>query len=256
MPPTTVIIGAILSATPRGYADRLAVAPASQIRSDAAIQSAGGALPVQIRGSTRRLGRVADRRPRCAGDPRRRARHSSPGAAPPVASERVLATVMFTDIVGSTELAGAARRRALEGAAAPARRRRCASEVAKHRGRVVKSLGDGALALFDGPSRAIGCARRRQRAACVALGLRVRAGLHTGECELLPGEDVGGIAVHIAARIAALAERRRGARERHGPRPLGRLAVHAREPRRAAAQGRRGALAASPSGWRGRRRET
>jgi class 3 adenylate cyclase len=126
------------------------------------------------------------------------------GTKPPVPSERVLATVMFTDIVGSTELAGRlgdARWKEL------LRRHDVVlhEEVAKHRGRVVKSLGDGALTLFDGPSRAIGCAvavseRLRE------LGLRVRAGLHAGECELLPGEDVGGIAVHIAARIAALAQ--------------------------------------------------
>ncbi len=67
-----------------------------------------------------------------------------------------------------------------------------------------KSLGDGALALFDGPSRALGCALAI-RTGLAELGLHTRAGLHTGECERLAGEDVGGIAVHIAARIAALA---------------------------------------------------
>ncbi|HXB15048.1 MAG TPA: adenylate/guanylate cyclase domain-containing protein [Solirubrobacteraceae bacterium] len=126
------------------------------------------------------------------------------GSAPSLAGERVLATVMFTDIVGSTELAGAlgdARWREL------LRRHDVVlhEEVAKHRGRVVKSLGDGALALFDGPTRAISCAVGVSEA-LRALGLRIRAGLHAGECELLPGEDVGGIAVHIAARITALAE--------------------------------------------------
>ena len=125
------------------------------------------------------------------------------GVRPPTPSERVLATVLFTDIVGSTERAstlGDARWRALlERHDALLRR-----EVARHRGRVVKSLGDGALALFDGPSRAIGCAQ----AVCGALpaiGLQARAGLHTGECELLAHGDIGGMAVHIAARIAALA---------------------------------------------------
>jgi len=111
---------------------------------------------------------------------------------------------MFTDIVGSTQLAGElgdARWREL------LRRHDLvlAEEVAKHRGRVVKSLGDGALALFDRPTRAIGCAVAAGEA-LRALGLLIRAGLHAGECELLPGGDVGGIAVHIAARITALAE--------------------------------------------------
>jgi class 3 adenylate cyclase len=110
---------------------------------------------------------------------------------------------MFTDIVGSTEIAvrlGDARWGELL-------RRHDAlvrEEVAAHGGRVVKSLGDGALTVFDGPSRAMACAvavgeRARE------LGLRLRAGVHAGECELL-GEDIAGIAVHIAARIAALAE--------------------------------------------------
>jgi class 3 adenylate cyclase len=123
--------------------------------------------------------------------------------ARPPASERVLAAVMFTDIVGSTEIAvrlGDARWGELL-------RRHDAlvrEEVAAHGGRVVKSLGDGALTVFDGPSRAMACAvavgeRARE------LGLRLRAGVHAGECELL-GEDIAGIAVHIAARIAALAE--------------------------------------------------
>jgi class 3 adenylate cyclase len=125
------------------------------------------------------------------------------GARAPAASKRVLATVMFTDIVGSTELAaglGDTRWRELLARHDEVVR----EEVERHGGRVVKSLGDGALALFDGPSRAIGCA--------VSLGPRlaeldlpIRAGLHAGECELAADGDVGGIAVHIAARIAALA---------------------------------------------------
>jgi class 3 adenylate cyclase len=125
------------------------------------------------------------------------------GASASAASERVLATVLFTDIVGSTRLAGElgdARWRALLDRHDAVLDR----AVALHRGRVVKSLGDGALALFDGPSRAIACAvalREELR----GLGLEMRAGLHTGECELLAREDVGGIAVHIGARICALA---------------------------------------------------
>ncbi len=125
------------------------------------------------------------------------------GARPPAASERVLATVLFTDIVGSTARAaqiGDAPWRALL-----ARHDEIvAAEVARHRGRVVKSLGDGALALFDGPSRAIGAALAI-RARVAALEIDVRAGLHAGECELAGDGDVGGMAVNIAARIAAIA---------------------------------------------------
>ncbi len=140
------------------------------------------------------------------GEPGRAAREIEDfltGSRPPAPSERMLATVLFTDIVGSTELAaklGDARWRVLLERHDTLLER----EVARHRGRVVKSLGDGALALFDGPSRALGCALAI-RAGLAELGMHARAGLHTGECELLAGEDVGGIAVHIAARIAALA---------------------------------------------------
>lgn len=125
------------------------------------------------------------------------------GSRAPEPSERVLATVLFTDIVSSTERAAELGdgdwRALLERHDAIV-----ADEVSRHRGRVVKSLGDGALAVFDGPSRALGCAQ----SICTgvrSLGLQARAGLHTGECELLGDGDVGGIAVHIAARIAALA---------------------------------------------------
>jgi pimeloyl-ACP methyl ester carboxylesterase len=117
--------------------------------------------------------------------------------------DRVLATVMFTDIVGSTERAaqiGDARWRALLAAHHDAVRR----EVAHSRGRYVKTLGDGCLATFDGPARAIRCGAAIADGAR-ADGLEVRVGLHTGEMELM-GDDVGGIAVHIAARVGALAE--------------------------------------------------
>jgi class 3 adenylate cyclase len=73
----------------------------------------------------------------------------------------------------------------------------------RHRGREVKTIGDGFLATFDGPARAIRCASTI-RANAPGLGLDVRAGLHTGECELI-GEDIGGLGVHIGARVAALA---------------------------------------------------
>jgi class 3 adenylate cyclase len=116
--------------------------------------------------------------------------------------DRVLATVMFVDVVGSTERASAlgdARWRELLDRYYAAVRK----ELLAFRGREVDSAGDGLLATFDGPTRAIRCAcsvRDRLR----QLGLGVRIGLHTGECELV-GEGVGGIAVHIGARIAATA---------------------------------------------------
>jgi class 3 adenylate cyclase len=117
--------------------------------------------------------------------------------------DRVLATVMFTDIVRSTERAaemGDLRWRALLNNYYGAVRK----ELSAFRGREVNTTGDGLLATFDGPNRAIRCAcsvREKLR----PLGLEVRTGLHTGECELI-GDDVGGIAVHIAARVAASAE--------------------------------------------------
>jgi len=117
--------------------------------------------------------------------------------------DRVLATVLFTDIVDSTrqaaEVGDAAWRRLLEQHDELVR-----EEVAKAGGRVVKSLGDGVLAVFAGPARAIACAQALI-SGVAELGLSLRAGVHTGECEVL-GDDLGGIAVHIGARVGALAE--------------------------------------------------
>jgi class 3 adenylate cyclase len=116
--------------------------------------------------------------------------------------DRVLATVMFTDIVGSTERAaelGDAHWRELLAAHQTAVR----AELTRFRGLEVKTLGDGFLATFDGPARAIRCGHAIATGAR-ALGFEVRVGLHTGEVELI-GDDVGGIAVHIAARVGALA---------------------------------------------------
>jgi len=116
--------------------------------------------------------------------------------------DRVVATVMFTDIVGSTQRAaemGDARWRELRAAWHAVMRK----ELAAFRGREVDTAGDGLLATFDGPARAIRCACSvRERVH--ALGLQVRIGLHTGECDLT-SEGVVGIAVHIGARVAALA---------------------------------------------------
>jgi class 3 adenylate cyclase len=123
----------------------------------------------------------------------------SAGAASP---ERALATILFIDIVGSTEraskLGDSAWRQLLE------RHDRVVREqVAEQRGRVVKSLGDGTLAVFDGPACAIHAAEAI-RDELRQLEIAVRAGVHTGECELI-GEDVGGLAVHIGARVGAMA---------------------------------------------------
>ncbi len=113
-------------------------------------------------------------------------------------AERVLATVLFTDIVGSTELlvrrGDTDWRRVLHRHHAAARH-----EVERHRGRLIKTTGDGVLATFDGPGRAIRSAGAI-RDSVAALGLEIRGGLHTGEVEVM-GDDVGGIAVHIAARV-------------------------------------------------------
>jgi class 3 adenylate cyclase len=118
-------------------------------------------------------------------------------------SERALATILFTDIVGSTERAAELGdrdwRALLERHDAAVRR-----QLTLHRGREVKTMGDGFLATFDGPARAIRCACALQEE-IQGLGIEVRAGIHTGEVELI-GDDVGGMAVNIGARIGALAD--------------------------------------------------
>ena len=121
-----------------------------------------------------------------------------PGAEP----QRVLATVLFTDIVGSTEMAASLGdrewRNLLEAHFLGAEQ-----ALERYRGRLIKTTGDGLLATFDGPARAIRCATEILDSV-KDIGIHIRAGLHTGEVELL-GEDIGGIGVHIAARVAALA---------------------------------------------------
>jgi class 3 adenylate cyclase len=116
--------------------------------------------------------------------------------------ERVLATVLFTDIQGSTERAAAlgdhSWRELLEAFYAKVR-----EVLRQYRGREINTLGDGFLAAFDGPARAIRCAGAI-RDAVRSLNLEVRCGLHTGECEVV-GNDLAGIAVHTGARVAGLA---------------------------------------------------
>jgi class 3 adenylate cyclase len=116
--------------------------------------------------------------------------------------ERVLATVMFTDLVGSTQRAeqlGDERwGRLLQDHNTVVRR-----QLQVFKGREVKSTGDGFLATFDSPARAIQCARA-VRDAVQQLGLELRTGIHTGECELT-GSDIAGIGVHIASRVQTVA---------------------------------------------------
>lgn len=117
--------------------------------------------------------------------------------------DRVLATVLFVDIVGSTEMAarlGDSR----WGGLLEDHRTLMRKELERFRGREIDTAGDGLLAAFDGPARAILCARAI-REASRSLGLESRAGLHTGECQLAGGK-VTGIAVHTGARVAALAK--------------------------------------------------
>ena len=118
-------------------------------------------------------------------------------------SERILATVMFSDIVDSTtraaELGDRRWRDLLQSIESSVGR-----ELMRYRGRAVKTMGDGFLATFDGPARAIRCATAIRDSARSQFGLEVRSGLHTGEIEMI-GDDVGGIAVHIGARVGATA---------------------------------------------------
>jgi class 3 adenylate cyclase len=125
------------------------------------------------------------------------------GVRAPANQDTTLATVMFVDIAGSTEKAAAvgdARWRDLLASFHQA----VNQELARHRGRLIDTAGDGAFASFDGPARAIRCAGAvRERVA--ALGLSTRTGVHTGECRI-SGDKLAGLAVHIGARVAAAAQ--------------------------------------------------
>jgi class 3 adenylate cyclase len=125
------------------------------------------------------------------------------GTHTPPEPDRVLATVLFTDIVGSTEVAARLGDRAWRELLERHDALVC-GQVERFRGRPVKSLGDGWLATFDGPARGIRCALALREEAVAELGIELRAGLHTGECEAM-GEDLGGLAVHIGARVGAMA---------------------------------------------------
>ena len=124
------------------------------------------------------------------------------GEKPVVEVERILTTVLFTDIVGSTERAsslGDRRWRSL----LDTHDRTVRDQLRRFRGREINTTGDGFVASFDGPARAIRCAKAMIEATG-KLGMELRVGLHTGECEVR-GDDLGGLAVHIAARVGALA---------------------------------------------------
>jgi pimeloyl-ACP methyl ester carboxylesterase/class 3 adenylate cyclase len=125
------------------------------------------------------------------------------GEAPEIEADRFLTTVLITDIVDSTRTAAGIgddrwTRLLADHFAA------CREQVARHRGEFVKTTGDGVLAIFDGPARAVRCGLAI-RATSHDAGLSLRAGVHTGECERL-SDDLAGVAVHIAARTCAIAE--------------------------------------------------
>ena len=118
-----------------------------------------------------------------------------------MAVDRVLTTVLFTDIVDSTELASRLGDERW-GKLLDRHNQLVRKELNRFGGREVKTTGDGFLAMFDGPARAIRCAEATQ-AALKSIGLRERFGVHTGECDVV-GTDVAGVSAHIASRVAAL----------------------------------------------------
>ena len=127
------------------------------------------------------------------------------GAARTPVGDRVLATVLFTDVVSSTERAAALGDRAWK-SLLDRHDEALRDVLARHGGVEVDTTGDGMLSTFDSPARAVRCASEMIEAT-KAIGLEIRAGVHTGEIEHR-GQDVAGIAVHIGARVAALASAR------------------------------------------------
>ena len=154
--------------------------------------------------------------------------------------DRMLATVLFTDICDSTrqaaEMGDSGWRSLLERHDALFRH-----ALDRHRGREVKRTGDGFLATFDGPARAIRCAASVAEA-MGSLGIQVRAGLHTGELEVMDG-DLGGLAVHIAARVLDRASPSEVLVSGNGEGPRRRIRNRFRRPRRARAPWRAGRMA-------------
>jgi class 3 adenylate cyclase len=124
------------------------------------------------------------------------------GDRPVVEVERILTTVLFTDIVGSTALAASVGDQRWH-SMLDAHDKMVREQLKRFRGKEINTTGDGFVASFDGPARAIRCAYAITETAG-KLGMRLRAGLHTGECEVR-GDDLGGLAVHIAARVGAMA---------------------------------------------------
>jgi class 3 adenylate cyclase len=125
------------------------------------------------------------------------------GERPEVEVDRILTTLMFTDIVGSTERAAALGDQAWR-SLLDAHDRTVRDQLRRFRGKEINTTGDGFLASFDGPARAIRCAQAINEA-IRPLGLDLHLGVHTGECEVR-GDDLGGLSVHIAGRIGSLAE--------------------------------------------------
>ena len=121
---------------------------------------------------------------------------------PAVQIERILTTLLFTDIVRSTEQAAALGDKKWH-ALLDSHDRLVRDQIRRFRGMEIKTTGDGFLISFDGPARAIRCAQAIAESTA-ELGVEVRFGMHTGECEVR-GDDLGGLAVHIAARVSALA---------------------------------------------------
>jgi class 3 adenylate cyclase len=124
------------------------------------------------------------------------------GVRPAPEVDRVLCTLLFTDIVGSTQRAAAIGDHAWKEVLAQ-HHAVVRSQLERYRGNEIDTTGDGFLATFDGPARAVRCAIAI-REAVRTIGLRIRAGVHTGECEFM-GDNIGGLAVHIGARVGALA---------------------------------------------------
>ena len=155
-------------------------------------------------------------------------------------TERVLTTIVFTDIVGSTERAAALGddrwHDLLDNHDNVVRH-----ELERFRGREVNTAGDGFVAMFTSPSVAIDCADAIVDAVR-PLGIEVRVGIHAGEVEVR-GDDIAGMAVHIGARVCRTCGTERGARVVDGARDRHRFAAHVHRTRRARPQGRAGPLA-------------